>query len=84
MPIDRTIGMPIIGVMNTRNAIKELVGNLGGQVSTADALKVKQPTVSGWITGRHGMSPIVAMRAERLTGIPASDLCPELNEVPAA
>jgi transcriptional repressor of cell division inhibition gene dicB len=72
--------------MDTKTAIKKLVDDLGGQVTAAEALKVAQPTVSNWVNGKHGMSAIVAMRAERLTGgaVLASDLCPELNELPAA
>ncbi|MNO55171.1 hypothetical protein D3C76_456570 [compost metagenome] len=46
---------------------KELVAHFGTQEVTAKRLKVDQSTVSGWVRGKHGMSPVVAKRAERLT-----------------
>lgn len=57
-----------------------LVSHFGGQVKTAASLGVKQGTVSGWVSGRHGMSAKVALRAERETGgvFPAIELCPDL------
>jgi len=73
--------------MDTIPVIKKLVDLLGGQARAAQALNVKQPTVSGWLSGKHGMSAIVAMKAERVTGgaIQAAELCPELNDLtPAA
>jgi DNA-binding transcriptional regulator YdaS (Cro superfamily) len=87
IPIDTVIGIPIISDMDSIGAIRKLVDLLGGQETAARALGVKQPTVSGWINGKHGMSAIVAMRAERATGgvVAAGDLCPELNDLtPAA
>lgn len=62
-----------------------LISHFGGQKKTADALGVAQPTVSGWLTGAHGISPIVAMRAERKTEgkFKAVDLCPKLKEATA-
>jgi len=77
----------MLGRMDTINAIKKLVDDLGGQVTAAAALGVKQPTVSNWINGKHGMSAIVALKAERLTGgtVQAVELCPELSDLtPAA
>lgn len=71
--------------METIEHIKLMVEQLGGQTKAATALKVKQPTVNGWLSGKHGISPIVAMRAEKLIGIPAEKLCPSMQEVtPAA
>lgn len=73
--------------MDTTITIRKLVESLGGQVKAAAALGVKQPTVSNWINGNHGMSAIVAMRAERITGgeFHAASLCPEIEKVtPAA
>jgi len=41
---------------------------------------VKQPTVSGWLNGRHGMSIKTALKAQSITKgkFKASELCPEL------
>lgn len=47
---------------------KDLVAFIGTQEVTAEKLKVDQSTVSGWVRGKHGMSPVVAKRAEALTG----------------
>ena len=61
------------------NAIfKDLVAFFGTQEATAEKLKVDQSTVSGWVRGKHGMSPIVAKRAEALSegSFKKEDLCP--------
>lgn len=65
------------------NIFEQLVGHFGGQVKTAAALGVEQGTVSGWVRGRHGMSPIAALKAERATGgaFKAEDLCTSLRSV---
>ena len=70
--------------MDTETAIRTLVESLGGQVKTAQALGVKQPTVSGWLNGKHGVSAEVAIRAETLLNgeIKAVWLCPRLG-IPA-
>ncbi len=73
--------------MKTDKAIKKLVETLGGQTQTARSLGVSAPTVNGWLYGKHGISPLVAMRAERVTGgkVAAVDLCPAIRaEMPAA
>ena len=58
----------------------DLVKHFGGQVKTAEALGVGQGTGSGWVRGKHGMSPITALKAERATDaeFKAVDLCPSL------
>lgn len=55
---------------------QELVDFFGDQHETAKKLNVKQPSVSAWVRGVAKMSPLVAMRAERVTeGVfKASDL----------
>ncbi|MDY6450686.1 hypothetical protein SKM54_04605 [Acinetobacter faecalis] len=60
---------------------QELVDYLGGQVSTAKALKVSQSNISGYINGRWNMSELVALRAEMVTKgeFKATDLCPTLK-----
>jgi DNA-binding transcriptional regulator YdaS (Cro superfamily) len=62
---------------------KDLIDHFGDQTIAAEKLGVKQPTVSGWLNGKHGMSAKTALRAERLTDgkFKAADLCPELAEV---
>ena len=62
--------------MNT--IYKDLVAFFGTQESTAEKLKVDQSTVSGWVREKHGMSPVVAKRAEVLTGgaFKKESLCP--------
>ncbi|MNW21256.1 hypothetical protein D3C71_2220660 [compost metagenome] len=51
--------------MNT--IFQDLVTFFGTQETTAERLKVDQSTVSGWVRGKHGMSAVVAKRAEDLT-----------------
>jgi DNA-binding transcriptional regulator YdaS (Cro superfamily) len=53
------------GSMNA--TFKDLVAFFGTQEATAEKLKVDQSTVSGWVRGKHGMSPVVAKRADDLT-----------------
>jgi DNA-binding transcriptional regulator YdaS (Cro superfamily) len=64
------------------NIYKSLVEHFGGQVKAAKALKLTQPNMSALINGRWGMSPIVAIRAERVTNgeFKAVDLCPSLRD----
>ncbi len=62
---------------------QQLIDHFGSQSATAKAIGVKQPTISGYVTGRWNMTPIVAMRAEAATGkkIKAEDLCPALKDI---
>lgn len=57
-----------------------LVKHFGTQDEAARRLGVDQTTVSGWVRGKHGMSPAVALRAERLTNgrFMAAELCPSV------
>lgn len=68
------------------NIYERLVKHFKGQMKTASALGVEQGTVSGWVRGKHGMSPLTALRAEQLTAgqFKATDLCPSLRSVNAA
>lgn len=61
------------------NIYTQLIDHFGGQEATADQLQVKQASVSGWARGVHGMSPAVAVRAEKATDGEFSrrDLCPD-------
>lgn len=64
---------------------QSLVSHFGTQVKTAELLKVDQATVSGWVRGKHGMSPAVALRAEKLTKgkFTAVQLCPSVFNEPS-
>lgn len=70
--------------MSQTDIFKSLVNYCGTQIKTAQLLKVDQATVSGWVRGKHGMSPVVALRAEKITNgqFKASELCPALAEMP--
>lgn len=63
--------------------VSRLVMYFGGQVKAAKALGVKQGTVSGWLTGKHGVSEFNALKAERATygAVKAHELCPSLIEI---
>ncbi|MFW2078840.1 hypothetical protein ACG94X_14185 [Acinetobacter sp. ULE_I010] len=60
----------------------ELVEHFGSQDLAADALKVSQSNISGYVSGRWNMSEKVAIRAEKATEgkFKAVDLCPSLKE----
>ena len=62
------------------HTIERLIKHFHTQEATAQALGVKQGTVSGWARGKHGISPEVALRAERVTGgtFTAAELCPSV------
>lgn len=62
------------------NIYERLVAYFGTQAKAADALGVDQASVSNWVRGKNGMSPLVAMKAERLTGgvLLAKHLCPRV------
>lgn len=66
--------------MDQTSIFQSLVSHFGTQIKTAECLKVDQATVSGWVRGKHGMSPAVALRAAKLTGgrFTAAELCPSV------
>lgn len=68
------------------NIFQCLVDHFGDQIKTAEALKTRQSTVSGWVTGRHGMCAETALLAEIKTNglFKASDLRPKLKGLEAA
>lgn len=61
---------------------QELVDFFGGQTETAHKLSVSQPSVNAWIKEKTKMSPLVALRAERVTegAFKAQDLCPSIKD----
>ena len=62
------------------NIYQRLVKYFGTQQKAAEALGLDQGTVSGWVRGKHGMSPVSALKAEAITGgeFKAVELCPDL------
>ena len=70
--------------MSQTSTFQNLVGFFGTQIKTAELLKVDQATVSGWVRGKHGMSPAVALRAEKLTNgrFTAAQICPSVFSEP--
>ncbi len=67
----------------SKSTYQQLIDYFGSQAATAKAIGVKQPTISGYLTGRWNITPIVAMRAEVATNgaIKAVDLCPALKDI---
>jgi DNA-binding transcriptional regulator YdaS (Cro superfamily) len=63
-----------------KSNFETLVAFFGSQTATAEALGVKQGSVSGWVRGLHGCTAEVAMRAEILTkgAVKARDLRPSI------
>lgn len=70
---------------NDKSAVERLIEYFGSQAKLAAALEVSQPTVSGWLRGKHSPSLLHALRAEMATGgcITAAELCPGLEGVAA-
>lgn len=59
--------MPIIDAMDTKEIIKSLCDEQGGQTKLAKRLGVSQPTVNGWLRGeKPGAESAIAI--EGLTG----------------
>lgn len=65
--------------------ISRLIKFFGTQERTAQALGVSQASVSGWAGGKHGMSELHALKAERLTSgaVKATELCSRLADAQA-
>lgn len=72
----------IFGATMNNALYKKLVSHFGNQNITANALGISQSTISGYVSGRWGMSGKVAIRAEKATNgtFKAVDLCPDLKE----
>lgn len=60
-----------------------LVEHFGSQKAAANALQVKQCTISGYVNGKWQMSEKVAARAQKVTDgkFKASDLCSSFKEI---
>jgi len=75
-----------MNLIDTPKVAKELVAHFGNsQAETARALNVQQPTVNGWLRGKHGISARPAIRAEIVTNgeFKASRLCGDLADRPS-
>lgn len=85
LPVCKIWKSPYLECLNL-NIYQQLVKHFNSQLATAAALNVDQSTVSGWVRGKHGMSAITAIKAERLTGgaFKATQLCSELSELASA
>ena len=68
----------------TKQAVQALINYFCGQAAVAAAINVKQPTVSAWLSGEHGISAKNALKAQSVTGgsVKADDLCPDLRPEP--
>ena len=57
---------------------QRLVDHFRTQQATADAIGVDQSTVSGWVRGKFGMRPDLAVKAEKATNgaFSREELCP--------
>ena len=60
-------------------AIREAVSKAGGQVAMARHLQVSQSLVSNWCVGNLLVPPERCPAIERLTGIPAERLRPDVG-----
>jgi plasmid maintenance system antidote protein VapI len=69
--------------MQMQTQYQALVEHFGSQEAAANALQVKQCTISGYVNGKWQMSEKVAARAQKVTNgkFKASDLCSSLKEI---
>lgn len=69
--------------MGVISELKRLVEHFEGQAKCAKAIGVSQPTVANWLSGKHGVSAVTALRIELVTGgeFKAAELCPDLSAV---
>lgn len=63
--------------------IQRLISHFGTQQKAAVALGVDQTTISGWLRGKHSISPANALRIQIATfgTIRAVELCPVLADL---
>lgn len=63
--------------------IQRLVSHFGTQQKAALALGVDQTTISGWLRGKHSISPANALRVQVATlgAIQAEELCSVLADL---
>ncbi|HDS1779693.1 TPA: helix-turn-helix domain-containing protein [Pseudomonas putida] len=63
--------------------IQRLISHYGTQQKAALALGVDQTTISGWLRGKHSISPANALRVQVATrgAIQAAELCSVLADL---
>lgn len=63
--------------------IQRLIDHFGTQQKAAAALGVDQTTISGWLRGKHSVSPVNALRIQSATSgsIQAVELCSLLADL---
>lgn len=63
--------------------VQDLIKSFGSQTKLAEALNIKQGTVTGWLYKKHGISERNALKIEKMTGgkFKAVELCPRLAEI---
>ncbi|WP_430305294.1 transcriptional regulator [Pseudomonas mosselii] len=63
--------------------IQRLIDHFGTQQKAAEALGVDQTTISGWLRGKHSVSPANALRIQAATSgsIQAVELCSLLADL---
>ncbi|MCE0756528.1 MULTISPECIES: Cro/CI family transcriptional regulator [Pseudomonas] len=63
--------------------IQKLINHFGTQQKAAVALGVDQTTISGWLRGKHSISPANALRIQIATSgaIQAADVCSVLADL---
>lgn len=69
--------------MSRNLMIERLIKHFGTQEKLAEAIKVRQGTVTGWLNNKHGISYFNARKIEKITNgeIKAIDLCPKFAEL---
>lgn len=60
----------------SKKALLKAIENVGGQSALARLLGVKQPVVANWLSRRLPAERV--LRIESLTGVPRSELRPDL------
>lgn len=58
--------------------IDKLIAHFGSQAKTAKELQITRQTVNGWVKGRNRIPAEKVVLIEKITGIPRSELRPDL------
>jgi DNA-binding transcriptional regulator YdaS (Cro superfamily) len=71
-------------IIDTKKSASLIVAHFdGNQAATARACGVSQPTVHGWVSGAHKISPQTAIRIEKATcgKFKAVNICAALSQI---
>lgn len=68
----------MMGVMDThwKEALQQAISIAGSQSALAALLETKQPRVSNWLNRDKNLTPDIAIKIERATGVSKQKLCP--------